>query len=710
MVKSSMTESKTQYKDYTQLSQELQDYMDNRKFEFTYLSDNIEKHAEPNNSSLYTKYRDLRAGCHPFLKSIPLYAVSEEDKYLFNAMERAKFITYDNNAKEYKPLIGFPKLFIHINDPEIKTLSEITHPEHYKFLEQLQLPKILRNNMHTINDIKVRDINDQSVTKEGFMQILGDIEPETEKTVMMFGKNRQTLFAAAKRQMKTAPNPTEKCAKEFLKYAIDRIENDIGAYLDQFSYNEAQWYSHLSAPKQLKIAPIRMYYQNPSEFNLLYTEEEKQRILTEHYEAIVKSELQDPDGKPRMVCAIPDKIKYNMGPICWQLEEICAKHLRGYCGGMNLTEMADKINNYAMQGFTKVVEGDGSAFDNSQDISLKALDRYIYNRIQNKVYHVPLEDFQHVSNLYYKTMDVKYHINGKPQTMMTYKVLGTVFSGDSDTTLANTIRMAMYNIFVNEKEGLKYGEDFVVFSKGDDFSVLYKEYVSDTFIRSIYNTYFLSKPESTFKIYDNRKYGIGQICKFLDIGDLSTFKFCSLRSWYVDENLDRITLTRNPAKLFGISRYAIKPKRYSIKQLIQYHIDQATAYEASYKNITVFDTMAAAHKLEAAYLFNKYKDLPQMQKSIRNIFTRMARKKQREQHYDFGFDEYYNRQLEELIGIKNREDFEDLILPYYWDNMQLRYQIRTEINTKQEYEFINQQINAEFDSEELKSLVGQINF
>lgn len=701
-----MAESKT-HKQYNKLSQQLQDYIDNRKFEFTYLSDNIEKHAEPNNSLYYTNFTQMRKGCHPFLKSIPIYSIAEEDKPLFDALARINFISKDND--EYKAIKGFPKLFIKIHDAEIKALSKITNPEHYKFIEHNNFPRILLNNMYTINNIKVSDIKDNSPTKEGFMQILGDIEPEQQKTVMMFGKNRQTLFAAAKRQMKTAPNPSEKIAKDFLQFAIDTIENDIGKYLDEFSYNEAQWYSHLSAPKQQKIAPIRMYYQNPAEFNLLYSENEKLRILTEHYEAIVKSELQDPDGKPRMVCAIPDKIKYNMGPICWQLEEICAKHLRGYCGGMNLTEMADKINNYAAQGFTKVVEGDGSAFDNSQDVSLKALDRYIYNRILDKVYHVPKEDFRHIANLYYKTMDVKYHVDGKPKTMMTYKVLGTVFSGDSDTTLANTIRMAMYNIYVNERAGLKYNEDFIVFSKGDDFSVLYKQYISDDFIRRIYNTYFLTKPEGNFKIYDNRQFGIGQICKFLEIGDLASFKFCSLRSWYKNDNYDEITLTRNPQKLYGISRYAIKPKRYSIKQIIQYHIDQATAYEASYKNIEIFDIMAKAHKDEAAYLYNKYKDLPQMKKYFRNTFNKLAKQKQREEHYNFGFDEFYNQQLESLIGIKNREDYEDLILPSYWENMQLRYQVRTEINTKQEYEFINQQINEEFDTEELKSLVGQIN-
>lgn len=632
-----------------------------------------------------------------------------EDLELMKELEKSGFV--EDKGDKYTTKIGFPKLLLHINDKELMQISKTTNPEHYEFIQNnSKITHSLKQYLHTINNIKVNDIHDKQPEKVGFIKTLGTKILDESKTVMMYGKNKQTLFAAAKRQMKTAPNPKAAIAKSFLQYATTRIEREIGSHLDNFSYDLTQWYNHLSGAKQKQMDPIMTYYTNPDLFYLTYSDDEIKHILTTHYEAIVKAELQPEDGKPRMVCSIPQRIKYAMGPICWQLEEICARHLNGYCGGMNLTEMADKINSYAAQGFTKVVEGDGSAFDNSQDVSLKALDRYIYNRIKNKVYHIPQQEFETIANLHYKTMDVKYHENGKPRTYMSYKVLGTVFSGDSDTTLANTIRMAMYNIYVNEMEGLKYGDDFIVFSKGDDFSVLYKQRISDNTIRAIYEKYFLQKPEGSFKIYDNRQYGIGQICKFLEIGDLSSFKFCSLRSWYVDDTYERITLTRDPKKLFGISQYSIKPKTYSKYKLMQYHIQQAVAYQASYKNIEIFDIMARAHLKEAEHIYNLFHDDPQFKVKADRTFAKLLQAKKRKTEIDFGFGTYYNLRLKELMEIKGRETQEDLIYAQYWENMQSKYNVRTEINTAKEYEFINQQINAEFDTEELKSLVGVTNF
>jgi len=623
-------------------------------------------------------------------------------------MVQAHLITEDND--NYYKKLGFPRLMIHIKDKELKQLSEKTHPEHYSYLNDSHLPSILVNNMDTINDIKVCEIRDKQPEKVGFMKILGTNINFHEKEVMMYGKNKQTLFAAAKRQMKTAPTPDGYIARDFVKYATQRIENEIGSELDNFSYDVTQWYNHLSAAKQQAIKPIKMYYERPDLYRLLYSDKERERQQTLHYEAIVKAELQAADGKPRMVCSIPQRIKYTMGPVCWQLEELMAHKLNGYCGGMNLTEMAEKINNYAAQGFTKVVEGDGSAFDNSQDITLKALDRYIYNRIKNKIYHVPKEEFELLSNLHYKTMDVKYHVNGKPKTYMTYKVLGTVFSGDSDTTLANTIRMAMYNIYANEKSGLKYGEDFIVFSKGDDFSVLYKQRIGDEFIRKIYDKYFLGKPVKQYKLLDNRTGGLGQICKFLDIGDLSSFKFCSLRSWYTDDTYEKITLTRDPKKLYNLALYSIKAKNKNWSELIQYHIDLATSYEKSYSGIEIFDIMAQAHRTAARRIYEKYKNKPEFKKKISSVIERAGKKKERLEMYDFGYGDVYNAILKKLFEIKGRQDAEDLILPNYWDNMQMRYNVRTENNTINELKYINDQINAEFDTEELKSLVGLINF
>jgi hypothetical protein len=355
------------------------------------------------------------------------------------------------------------------------------------------------------------------------------------------------------------------------------------------------------------------------------------------------------------------------------------------------------------------VEGDGSAFDNSQDVLLKGLDRYIYNRITDKVYHVPKEEFKLISNLHYKTMDVKYVKDKKKHTYMTYKVLGTVFSGDSDTTLANTIRMAMYNRYANEQFGLRYGVDFIVFSKGDDFSVLYKDSIPNSLIDIIYDTYFLSKPEGSFKVLDTRVGKLGQICKFLEKGAADSFKFCSLRSWYTDP-LDptKITLTRNPSKLYTISQYAIKTKSLSNYAKAKYLIQQAVDYEMNYPGIQIFEIMAKSCREHAYQLLKQSQD---QEKKLKTYERLLARKKRMdEKQIEFTDRKDINKILMKLFDIKARKKFENLIYVDYWENVKAKENQRYDANTKEEIDYINQQINAEFDIEELKTLVGVINF
>jgi len=648
---------------------------------------------------------------HPHLHSIPIASLDKTDIPILDELVKQGMLRKDDNYYIKTANYGFPRLLINIKDQQLKSLSETTHPEVYNFSSQLK-PRLAKW-LHTINDISVSQIEDNSQRKVGFEKILNPSEDPLVPEVMMYGKNKQTLFAAAKRQIKTAPTPTSNISHAFVEYAKQKIEEDIGEYLNAFGYNEAQWYSHLPASKQKAIDPIRMYFRDKPMFEATFTEKEKEKLLTEDYEAIVKAELQPTDGKPRMVCSIPQRTKYVMGPITWQLEEICAKHLKGYCGGKNLTQMAQDINAYYKEGFTKVVEGDGSAFDNSQDVTLKAVDRYLYTRVMDKVYHVPKAEFFHQSQKYYKTMNVKYTSENKKITYLTYKVLGTVFSGDADTTLANTIRMAMYNRFANDAEGLRYGIDYVCFSKGDDFSVLYQQYVSDELIKSIYNKYFLPKPDSKYEILDTRQYALGQICKFLDIGGPDSLKFCSLRAWYINPNSDDITLTRNPAKLFNLSMYAVKTKNYSPHMRVLYHLSQAMAYESSYKGIEIFDIMRLAHIHEAYNIHNMYRNTPTYRKALPSVYDKLLKAKKREESYDFGFGDEINIKLADLYDVINRESSEDLVFNNYWDNMQARYNQRTEQNTLLELKYINDQINAEFDTEELKSklgLLGKIKF
>lgn len=664
---------------------------DDETINFIYNSSYIEEHAKPNNTMNFSE-GIMTKNRHPLIKYIKKEYLTPMEFSILKKILKMTDVYQTPNAFVCKN--GFPRVLIHIHDPKLLETTKKNNYQHY--LNIVNLPPPIQQYAHTLNNTKVQEINDKRPHKIAAKKIVG-LMPDKEKPIV-FGNNKETLFAATKRAIKTAPTPSPEVVQDFIQHSIRIIEKELGPYLNNFSYSYSQWYNHLSAKKQKLIEPIYLYYNKPDIFYTKYTEEEQKRILTEAYEAICKSELQEKDGKPRMVCSIPQKYKYAMGPITWRLEELCCKYLQGYCGNKNLSEMEDMINNYHQQGYTKVVEGDGSAFDNTQDISLKEIDRYLYRRILKSVYHIPQQEFLQISQAYYKKMQVKYRdVSKKMHTFITYYVLGTVFSGDCDTTLCNTIRMALYNRYVNDKAGLKYGQDYVVFSKGDDFSILYKPYIKDKQIQQLYYKYFLTNDKTL--LCDNRIYGLGQICKFLDIGALNSFKFCSLRSWYKNMHGD-IVLTRDPAKLFFLSKYSIKYKTYNLKQQLQYHLDMMVSYIINYPGINVFYAMAAAHAKQFLKIYKSLKEKisfkrksPKINLFIDNYNTINPDIKNNIQQNKSLFEKYV-----EFYDCQENEHFYK-IQDSYWETMKRLTMTHNKsfTLTQHELDYINEQINNEFD-------------
>lgn len=547
--------------------------------------------------------------------------------------------------------------------------------------------------------VDVKDIKCSCDNKILYEQLFGAIDDQPDD-VMAYKSCKHTIFAAAKRQMKMAPTPDPHVADDFLQYAKNIIENEVGEYLTHFGYSYQQWFDHLDRGKQLDMEMTANYMHHNIEH---LTPAQIRRIEQIHYEGICKVELQATNGKPRMVCSIPLQTKFIMGPVCWALEEIFQEHLRGYCGGKNLTQMAEKINHYAALGFTKVVEGDGSAFDNTQDITLKRVDHYIYNRIKDKIYHVDKDLFYKTATQPYKTMDVVAMDadTKKKQKLFTYSILGSVFSGDCDTTLCNTIRMDLYNRYVNDKAGLVYGQDYIAFSKGDDFTIMYKPYVDNDFINKSYYKYFVKALDDP-KQADTRVYGLGQVLKMLDFGDLSSIKFCSLRAWY--KNATDIILTRDPAKFYSISKYSRKIKTMNNYQAASYCMQQAEALLVSYSKLHIFETMADAYMLKAAE-YMKHSTLNQQQ-AFSKKFARLERRLENLKKKSCTNTMMEENVIERLIyNIKMRKtSFK--IFGNYWENMQHIERVRTDILSDAEAEYINQQISAEFKTEELRSVLG----
>lgn len=608
-----------------------------------------------------------------------------------------------------------PRLFLEIHDKELKTL--LVDKETHKI------------NMDDFNALDPRKL---TCTCKGRCLYEKVFDPGTDDhDSLAYANCKRCMFAAAKRQMKAAPTPDPNMAKDFVRFAYDRIMLDIGDYLsgDLFGYSFAQWFNHLTKPKQLRMAAIHKWlFMATPDYTPLIPEEIdldplkitkglKQecyegwnsidtRLLI--YDAICKIEIQPTDGKPRMVCSIPDLIKYTMGPVTWALEQVCADHLRGYCGGENLDQMTDAINEEIDQGFTQVIQGDGSGFDNTQDVQLKELDRMIYRHLDQYIYHVPIEIWQHVSQQLYKTQTVQYDLDGKPKRMLTYSVLGTVFSGDCDTTLMNTIRMAMYNIYTAERvQHYTYGLDYVAKSKGDDFVCKYTPTIPFEDIKQAYDSTFLPKP-SKDTLLDNRQHGLGQIIKFLETGQPNDIRFCSLRAWYID-NQQHIFLTRDPDKFLKLGKYARKIKTLNNHHAAQYCLDQATSLEVYYGEL---------------YYFRKYAELwrrkaRDYETTIAEDYTKISKTKKKKivkntpyyQHLvDIESARHHISDTENIMYNKYERRHYYEIVGTYWETMKRIYGKTGYYKLSVEHrQTINYQLAAEFDEYELQALLSPNN-
>jgi hypothetical protein len=614
-------------------------------------------------------------------------------------------------AHQYNSICLGPNIEKHAQEPLYPPNKNNPHND-YSHIPQLKITKldkelsrlkdkierkyetVRQGKEHWLDYVKVKDLDNTNYhcpNKIGYEKILDLDNPDQKKEVMMYNVCKHTIFAAAKRQMKKAPKPDPQITDDFINFSKKWIEKYIGEELNNFGYSFAQWYEHNNAAKQHDIDAYLKYLENSS----IYTEKEKQQFETLDYEGICKVELQPIDGKPRMVCSIPIKTKVTMGPVTWKLEEIMEQHMPGYCGSKNLKEMTDMCNEIFANGFTKVVEGDGSAFDNTQDVALKEVDRYLYRRVADKVHHVPKQQFLHVSQQLKKCMNVKYIKNKKQHTMMRYEILGSVFSGDCDTTLCNTLRMALYNLYVNEKAGLKYGKDYIVISKGDDFTVFYKPYISNEFIRNIYYKYFL-KSANEYEVY-----GLGQVLKMLVFGPPKSLSFCSLRAFPINLQQDQIILVRNPHKFLSLSKYSRTIKSMSIKQRVEYLIQQAVSLRVAYPNIEVYENMANAYELQARKLisndnivYNKlenkvYQNIREIRKKIEELDPKYLETPEYQMMYGIQFKKKF-------IKIKDN----------YWDTMKLLQETDVSKLSTEQLQYVNQEIENEISNEYFKSTMG----
>jgi hypothetical protein len=440
-------------------------------------------------------------------------------------------------------------------------------------------------------DTKIGEIpctcHNETKPKDAMMKVLPVAENDTD--CIIYNSCLRTLYAAFKRQLKATPRPEQDVMDDFIRFSKNLIDKYITPHIHEFDYSYTRWYEHLTAGKQKKMDKARKAYIEMGcptivEFGLF-----------------CKREVQQKGGKNRAIANISDIVKYIVGPVCWSLEAMFTKLFPGYCGNKSGEQLENWLADTYAKGFITSLQGDGSGFDLSQHQCCKKIDNYIYNLISTKVHHVKPADFLYIANMSVRYLNASIFINKKQYKPFGARIEGTVFSGSSDTTLMNTIRMACYNHYTLYKAGLTM-DDYRLLAKGDDFMFFVNTGADIKKIQKAYATLWSSKPKDPMSLEQNLgKKGLGQIIKFLKIGDYTELDFCSNAVIpFLDGKTTRFKVLRRPERMIELSHYARKILHYTPGQAKTYYQQLAMIIEKTSGLIPFYENYHKAYNYWAS--------------------------------------------------------------------------------------------------------------
>lgn len=250
---------------------------------------------------------------------------------------------------------------------------------------------------------------------------------------------------------------------------------------------------------------------------------------TNVYNNFVKSEKQfGEDSKTRCICSPNGYYKYIMGPVTLELERVLTSRFFGYGAPKNWADLEDYLDETESLGLIKTTQLDGSGFDLTQHVELKRIvDFQIYQYLANKnlITHVDKDDFLAVAKAERRIINLK---NVKNNHIVSYgqvEITGKTFSGSCDTTLMNTLRMALYNRFVMEHHmKCRPDVDYRLLTKGDDVVNFHNQDFSNV----IKNYNYVFTPIDAYKRKNDIINGLGQIAKFYKNGGFVNVDFCSI--------------------------------------------------------------------------------------------------------------------------------------------------------------------------------------
>lgn len=425
---------------------------------------------------------------------------------------------------------------------------ELIHSTCVGGIPQVKIKYGIKNSLNAwkLTDTNGRKIDMNLIEKGDFMHECNcktkDTRTKTMAKMKAFDdKQIPTLFhpcylnnlSAVVRMCMQTPRVDRNIKAQFQIFLDEIFRNEINPILDQLEYCEKAWYNRLTHPKQQEVRPY-MPIINPNAEPIIMENLHKYNTYTN----FVKSEKQFremPDGykkkkqgksramgcKTRCICSPCAAYKYIMGPVTYALEQLFKKQFTGYNVPLNWEQQENKLDEYEKEGFDSTVQLDGKCFDMTQHIELKEMiDHRIYEYIKDKVHHVDPEIFIEVANAKKRKVIPTCIVNGKVEEYGSVNITGEVFSGSCDTTLMNTIRMSLYTRFcawlanVEVKPWIK-GDDTTLFTRRADVEKLVKA------IDTVFAT------EKQWEEDPAIIKGLGQISKFIKVGKIIDFDFCS---------------------------------------------------------------------------------------------------------------------------------------------------------------------------------------
>jgi len=315
------------------------------------------------------------------------------------------------------------------------------------------------------------------------------------------------------------PTYDPKILNEFKNWFEVVLQNEIIPALDNnLIICEKAWFNHLTAKKQNEIKE----FIAPADGLIKDLCKDDLREMNT-YTNFVKPEKQVGENpKTRCICSPGSKYKYCMGPVTYALEQVFKKFYKGYKVPLTWGAQEEALDEYSFRGLTSTLQLDGKGFDLTQLYEIKQIvDHRIYALVKDKVEHVDPELFMEVACAENRTIKPTCVVNGKIESYGTMNVRGKVFSGSMDTTLMNTIRMACYVRFSADRANIN---DYEVWVKGDDTVFFISPADLEILLKSI-NELFCTEKEWTNEPTIAK--GLGQIAKFIKVGYIVDFDFCS---------------------------------------------------------------------------------------------------------------------------------------------------------------------------------------